>query len=89
MLSVAGRSYSKTKVVSPYKTAQRFRYYQLDPITARVSPPKHHGVVDNNLRGKTDSFMLRYNKDIMTNTDHSPSYHTIDHSPRRQVFEKG
>lgn len=32
MLSEAGRSYNKTRVVSPYRTRQRFRYYQLPPV---------------------------------------------------------
>ena len=86
MLSEAGKIYSKTKVVNPYNTARRFKYYQLDPVPPPRSPPKPYQTLDSNLRDKNNSYLLRYNKDIVTNTDHSPSYHTIDHSPRRPIF---
>jgi hypothetical protein len=74
MLSEAGRSYDKTRVVSPYRTRQRFRYYQLPPVEGGRPEPKLYQTLETNLREKRDSFLLRYAKDITVNTNHSPAY---------------
>lgn len=89
MLSEAGKLYSSTKVVNPYDTMKRFRYYQLDPIRSNRKIPKAHQTLDVNLRGKNDSFSLRYAKDITLNTNHYPNYSTIETALPRQGFSKG
>lgn len=88
MLSYAGKSYSKTRVVSPYSTRQRFLYYQLEPIKSNPKLPKHHQTLDSNLRGKNDSFLLRQHKEITLNTNHSPNYSTIQPESPRQIMPK-
>lgn len=89
MLSQAGRSYDKTRVVSPYRTRQRFRYYQLDPVESQRKLPKHYQTLETNLRLKNDSYLLRYAKDITLNTDHHVDYSPTEHSPPRPLFAKG
>lgn len=88
MLSEAGRSYDKTRVVSPFRTRQRFRYYQLEPVKSNTRLPKPYHTLDTNLRGKQDSFVLRYAKDITINTDYSPDHDLIKPTPTRQIMGK-
>ena len=86
MLSEAGRSYDKTRVVSPYRTKQRFRCYQLPPIEGTRPEPKLYHTLDRNLRNKRDSFILRYAKDITVNTNHYSNYElTKEASPRHSM----
>jgi hypothetical protein len=40
MFSEAGRSYEKTRIVSPYKTRQRWLYYQHEPVKPQTKEPK-------------------------------------------------
>ncbi len=88
MLSEAGRTYDKTRVVSPYRTRQRFRYYQLPPVEAARPEPKLYQTLDSNLRDKQDSFLLRYAKEITINTNHSPNYDLPKLNSPRQGFAK-
>lgn len=86
MYSEAGRSYNKTRVVSPYRTKQRFRYYQLPPVESSKVEPKLYQTLDTNLREKKDSYLLRYAKDTNLNTDHSPAYDLLKPtSPRHSI----
>lgn len=50
MLSKAGRSYDKTRIVSPYKTRQRWLYYQREPVKSPFKEPKPYQTLDLNLR---------------------------------------
>ena len=88
MLSEAGKHYSNTVVVNPYDTMKRLKYYQLEPIRSHRKIPKAHQTLDGNLRGKKDSFSLRYAKDITVNTNHSPNHSTIEVASPRQIFQK-
>lgn len=88
MLSEAGRSYDKTRVVHPYRTKQRFRYYQLPPVESNRLEPKLYQTLDTNLREKKDSYLLRYAKDITINTDHSPDFNLSKPTSPRQIFPK-
>ena len=88
MLSEAGKSYNSTKIVNPYNTMKRFRYYQLEPIRSNRKIAKINQTIDVNLPYQNDSFALRYAKDITLNTNHSPNHATVETTSPRQIFPK-